>query len=102
MRWHHVEYIRGDAVEFELDGISLHADRFLPAAVFEDAFVQVLPGSLEERAFGSDVRIGIEQQDLRAWLVLLEIAGDLACPLVRSGRAAIGRRRHGEHVYAAV
>ena len=104
MRRYHVEDIAFDILELELDGHGLvvDIDRFRVAAVFDDSRIELGPGFLEKRPFGGHVGICIDQQHFGPGLGFLEIGGNLASALVRSGRAAIRGKRHREHIYAAV
>src|SRR2546422_4509195 len=57
------------------------------------------PGGTEQRRLRDEVRIGVEHDELRLRPVVLEIPGDLARTLVRTGRTAIRGRwnRQDEH-----
>src|SRR5437899_2735080 len=57
------------------------------------------PGGTEQRRLRDDVRVGVEHDELRLRPVVLEIPGDLARTLVRTGRTAIRGRwnRQDEH-----
>ena len=72
------------------------------AAVFDDALVLLSPDFFKQRPFGGDIRVGVENQHLAAWLDRLEVAGNHRCPLVRPRRAAIRRFRDGDGVHAAI
>ena len=70
--------------------------------VFQDALVVVGPELLEQRTFGRDVLVGIQDQHFGLGLVLFEVMRHLAGTLVRAGRAAVGRFWNGDGVNAAV
>jgi hypothetical protein len=104
LRRHHVEDVALDVFDFKVHRTRLlvHADRLRAGAVLDHAGIELRPGAPEERSFGGQVRIRVDHQDLRLRLRRLEIRRDLASPLVRPGRAAIGRERNGEHEDATV
>ena len=81
-------------------GIDRH--RLVQRPILDEARVEIGPRLLEEYGLRDDVGVGVEDQDLRAGLVLLEVGGDDACPLVGAGGAAVRRLGDGDREHAAV
>ena len=91
----------GVIAEIGDDGVGRGIDRRDPAALrqrdpFDHAGIKLLPRLLEQALLGKAV-LGVEDQDLRARLVGLQIMRDQAGALVRRGRAAQRRGRHRDH-----
>ena len=49
----------------------VHRSDFLRLAVVDNAFVVFFPSLVEQRAFSHNVRVGVEDDNFRFWLVLL-------------------------------
>ncbi len=101
----HVEHLGFHViVEVELERAAGGIDigQLVLGAVFDDALVALGPSLLEQRAFGRDVVVGVQDQHLALGLGLLEVMRDLAGALIRPGRAAVRLQRDGQRVHAAV
>ncbi len=96
-------------VEFELPacvGGRIDVHRLVLGTVFNDLGVAIFPCLLEQRTLGGgrSMSLASSSRTLLLGLGLGEIAGDLACPLMRPGRALVGcqgnctlrTRRHRE------
>ena len=98
--------IGGVVAEIGDDGVGRGLDRRHPATLrqcdpLDHAGIQFLPGGLEQFLLREGV-LGVEDQNLRARLVVLQVMRDQAGALVRRGRTAQRGGRHRQHESAAI
>ena len=89
-------------IKLQRAGFGVYRYHFVLFAILKNAGVLFGPDFFEQRPFRGDIRVAVQDQNLAARLVCLEIGSDHGGALIGAGRAAVGCYGNGQRVDAAV